>query len=45
MLSTPDVLEQAILQGIAELGLAKAVSTAGISIILESTVETNGAIE
>ncbi|MDG2090179.1 MAG: hydantoinase/oxoprolinase family protein [Gammaproteobacteria bacterium] len=45
VLSTPDAPERAILQGITELGLAKAVSTGEISLVHGSTVATNAALE
>lgn len=45
VLSTPDAPERAILQGITELGLAKAVSAGKVSIIHGSTVATNAALE
>lgn len=45
VLSTPEAPERAILQGITELGLAKAVSAGEVSIIHGSTVATNAALE
>ena len=45
VLSTPDAPERAILQGINELGLAKAVNAGEISLIHGSTVATNAALE
>ncbi len=45
VLSTPDAPEQAILQGINELGLAKAVRAGEVAIIHGSTVATNAALE
>jgi N-methylhydantoinase A len=45
VLSTPDAPEQAILQGIDELGLAKAVNAGEVAIIHGSTVATNAALE
>ena len=45
VLSTPDAPEHAILQGINELGLAKAVSAGEVAIIHGSTVATNAALE
>ena len=45
VLSTPEAPELAILQGINELGLAKAVSAGEVAIIHGSTVATNAALE
>ena len=45
VLSTPDAPEQAILQGINELGLAEAISAGEVTIIHGSTVATNAALE
>ena len=45
VLSTPDAPERAILQGIRELGLEKAVAAGEIQIIHGSTVATNAALE
>lgn len=45
VLSTPEAPEQAILQGIAELGLQDAVREGGVRIVHGSTVATNAALE
>lgn len=45
VLSTPEAPEQAILQGIAELGLSPAVAAGQVHIIHGSTVATNAALE
>lgn len=45
VLSTPAAPEQAILQGIAELGLQDAVAAGQVRIIHGSTVATNAALE
>ncbi|MDY6921417.1 MAG: hydantoinase/oxoprolinase family protein [Pseudomonadota bacterium] len=45
VLSTPQAPEQAILQGIRELGLEAAVATGQVRIIHGSTVATNAALE
>src|SRR5690606_31650111 len=45
VLSTPEVPEQAILQGIAELGLEDAASRGQLRIVHGSTVATNAALE
>ncbi|NPU90305.1 MAG: hydantoinase/oxoprolinase family protein [Gammaproteobacteria bacterium] len=45
VLSTPEAPEQAILQGIAELGLQEAVSEGRVRIVHGSTVATNAALE
>jgi N-methylhydantoinase A len=45
VLSTPEAPERAILQGIAEMGLADAVSAGHVKIIHGSTVATNAALE
>lgn len=45
VLSTPDSPERAILQGIAEMGLADAVTAGDVRIIHGSTVATNAALE
>ena len=45
VLSTPNAPDQAILQGIAELGLAQAVRAGKVSIIHGSTVATNAVLE
>lgn len=44
-LSTPDAPEQAILQGIAELGLTESMQQGSLRIIHGSTVATNAALE
>lgn len=45
VLSTPEAPEQAILQGIAELGLQQAVAAGQVNIVHGSTVATNAALE
>ncbi len=45
VLSTPDAPELAILQGINELGLAKAIAAGEVAIIHGSTVAINAALE
>ncbi|MGB2247507.1 MAG: hydantoinase/oxoprolinase family protein [Alcanivorax sediminis] len=45
VLSTPAAPEQAILQGIRELGLAAAMSAGQLSIVHGTTVATNAALE
>lgn len=45
VLSTHDAPEQAILQGIDELGLAKAISAGEVEIIHGSTVATNAVLQ
>jgi len=45
VLSTPQAPEQAILQGITEMGIAEAVSAGDVTIIHGSTVATNAALE
>ena len=45
VLSTPSAPEQAILQGMNELGINQAVATGAAIIILGSTVATNAALE
>jgi N-methylhydantoinase A len=45
VLSSPEAPEQAILQGITELGLNKAVADNQVTIIHGSTVATNAALE
>jgi N-methylhydantoinase A len=45
VLSTPEAPEQAILQGIAELGLQDAVREGRVRIVHGSTVATNAALE
>ncbi len=45
VLSTPDAPERAILQGIAELGLAETMKAGDLVIVHGSTVATNAALE
>ncbi len=45
VLSTPHAPEQAILQGIAELGLKEALAAGQVTVIHGSTVATNAALE
>ena len=45
VLSTPQAPEQAILQGIAEMGIAEAVNAGDVTIVHGSTVATNAALE
>lgn len=45
VLSTPQAPEQAILQGIAEMGIAEAVRSGDVTIVHGSTVATNAALE
>lgn len=45
VLSTPEAPEQAVLQGIEELGLARDIQAGGVLVVHGTTVATNAALE